>query len=59
MAHGPWCKVLVITSIIQQLHYLCHFLLFITVVMACLMTIPAFSVSFFVRPAVTHTFRAG
>ena len=28
-------------------------------VMACLIIVPAFSVSFFVRPLVTHTFSAG
>lgn len=36
-----------------------HFRLFITAVTACLITIPAFSVSFFVSPVVTHTFKAG
>lgn len=37
----------------------CHFLLFMTVVMACLTTTPALSISLFERPLVTHTFRAG
>lgn len=35
-----------------------HFFLLITLVMACRMIVPAFSISFFVRPMVTHTFRA-
>lgn len=30
-----------------------------TLVMACLMIVPAFSVSFFVKPEVTQTLRAG
>lgn len=36
-----------------------YFLLLITLVMACRMIVPAFSISFLVRPVVTHTFRAG
>ena len=39
--------------------YRCHFLLFITVVIACLTTTPALSTSFFDKPVVTQTFRAG
>lgn len=35
-----------------------HFFLLITLVMACRMVVPAFSISFFVRPMVTHTFSA-
>lgn len=35
-----------------------HFFLLITLVMACRMIVPAFSISFFVRPMVTHTFSA-
>lgn len=37
----------------------CHFLPFITVVIACRMIMPAFSVSFFDSPLVIHTFSAG
>ena len=36
-----------------------HFLRVMILVMACLMTMPAFSVSFFVKPDVTQTFKAG
>lgn len=39
--------------------YRCHFLLFMTVVTACLITTPALSTSFLVRPVVIHTFMAG
>jgi hypothetical protein len=35
-----------------------YFLLLITLVIACRMIVPAFSISFLVRPVVTHTFRA-
>lgn len=35
-----------------------HFFLLITLVMACRMIVPAFSISFLVRPMVTHTFKA-
>ena len=38
---------------------LCHFLPFITLVIACLITLPAASVSFLDNPVVTHTFSAG
>ena len=36
-----------------------YFLLLITLVMAWRIIVPAFSISFLVRPVVTHTFRAG
>lgn len=36
-----------------------HFLFATTFVMACLITVPAFSISFFVNPTVTQTFSAG
>ena len=36
-----------------------YFRLLTILVMACLMMVPAFSVSFFVRPLVTHTLSAG
>jgi hypothetical protein len=39
--------------------YRCHFFPLITVVMACLMTVPARSVSFFDSALVTQTFSAG
>lgn len=35
-----------------------HFFLLITLVMACRMIVPAFSISFLVRPIVAHTFNA-
>lgn len=40
----------------SRLHY---FLRVMTLVIACLITTPAFSVSRFDKPAVTHTLRAG
>ena len=36
-----------------------YFLLFTTLVIACLMVIPAFSISRFDKPEVMHTFKAG
>lgn len=49
-------------SHLKQIHSYatrCHLRLFMTVVMACRMVMPAFSVSFFDSPLVTHTFSAG
>ena len=46
-------------QIVIRLAYRCHFLLFITVVIACLTTTPALSISRFDNPLVTQTFRAG
>jgi hypothetical protein len=43
----------------HTLPHRCHFLLFMTVVTACLTTTPALSTSRFESPLVTHTFRAG
>lgn len=36
-----------------------YFLLLMILVIACLIIVPAFSVSFFVSPLVTHTFKLG
>lgn len=41
------------------LHATLYFLLLIIFVIACLMIVPAFSVSFFVSPLVTQTFKQG
>jgi hypothetical protein len=54
------CRKKTITDNISShtLPHRCHFLLFMTVVTACLTTTPALSTSRFDSPLVTHTFRA-
>lgn len=53
--HTPTCPNTCYTTVPHR----CHFLLFNTVVIACLTTTPALSTSLFDRPVVTQTFKAG
>merc|ERR1712072_1634697 len=48
-----------LTSYIYCCRSFCHFFPFITLVIACRIIVPAFSVSFLFRPVVTHTLIPG